>query len=119
MHADIRSFLSAPKDADPEVPRSVETTFFFFEVLRIFQNFLSHVQGTCPPTNPQGLSHVVNVANKFLIETSIRRFLTLEYSPGIKLDLENLEHYLCAPVGGVVGAALVSSAPDVMCVLPI
>ena len=53
-----------------------------------------------------------------LIETSSCRFLTLEYSPGIRLDPENLEQYFCAPVGGVVGSALAASkapALDVTC----
>ena len=37
----------------------------------------------------------------YLVETSSsHRFLTLEYSPDIRLDLENLGQYLCAPVGG-------------------
>mgnify|MGYP002805062030 CR=1 FL=1 len=36
-------------------------------------------------------------------ETSSHRFLTLEYSPGVRLHLEILEQYRYVLAGGVVG----------------
>ena len=71
------------------------------------------------------VNHLTNCAHlpeeqvvPVLVETlSNRRFLTLEYSPGIRQDLENLKQYLCLLVGGADGATLME--PDVMCVVPI
>ena len=51
---------------------------------------------------------------RFLIETTCR-LLTLEYSPGFRLDLENLEQHLCMLVGGADGSSSMSSAANVTC----